>query len=223
MKKSIILMLAASTLLFASCASSRFYSEKASAIQPIAFVQPYSYITDAIDDWATEYLDEVSQVNQELLSKAVNSVGLPIQKSVAMAYNKEERSALNDWMHRFGNMNATAARDLVIPGELRDAVGKSGCRYGLVVADFGYLKNAKELALEKGIDTATKVLDAVLNKSIDLSDNAESCLNSVYALIFDNQTGNVVWFGSQPRRYKKNPVDPRIINDQVNALFKDFR
>ena len=92
-----------------------------------------------------------------------------------------------------------------------------------MVADFGYLKNAKELALEKAIDTATKVLDAVLNNNIDLSDNTESCLNSVYALIFDNQTGNVVWFGSQPRRYKKNPVDPRIINDQVNALFKDFR
>ncbi len=48
-------------------------------------------------------------------------------------------------------------------------------------------------------------------------------MNGIFGLVFDNKTGEVVWYGAKPRRYKKNPVDPSVITDQLGALLKDFR
>ena len=224
MKKIVfILTLTLSSLLFASCAASRFYSGPASTIRPIALVQPYSYITDAVGNWSTEYLDDISKLNQDLISSAVNSAGLPIGNTVPMTYDKLEPSMFNDWMRDLAYVGPGRAKYLAVPGELRDAVEGSGCRYGLVITDLGYLKNPDELAFEYAVDVVGKVLDAVLNNEINVGSDAEAYLNGVFALIFDNQTGEVVWYGAQPRRYKKNPVDPRTISAQINALFKDFR
>ena len=33
----------------------------------------------------------------------------------------------------------------------------------------------------------------------------------------------VVWYGAQPRRYEKSPVNQRTLSEQLQDLFKDFR
>ena len=222
MKRITILSLAIASMLFSSCASSRFFSQKASDIRPIVLVEPFAYITDAVGDWSTKYLDDASKYNQQLVSEIVSSMGLPIEKDVPMEYHTQQSAQTDAWMRRLGDIGA-GARDLEIPAVIRDAVKKSGCRYGLLITDLGYLKNPKTYAIEKGIDTGSRVLNAVLYNDIDLSSDAEAYLNGVFALVFDNQTGKVVWYGAQPRRYKKSPVDQRTMSDQLQALFKDFR
>ena len=223
MKRITILTLAIASMFFSSCASSRFFSQKASDIRPIALVEPYAYITDAVGDWSTKYLDNASRINQQLVSEIVTSMGLPIEKNVPVEYHTQRSAQTDAWMRRLGDMGAGAAKELEIPAVIRDAVKKSGCRYGMLITDLGYLKNPDTYAFEKVLDTGTRVLDAVLNNSIDLSSDAEAYLNGVFALVFDNQTGKVVWYGAQPRRYKKSPVDQRTMSDQLQALFKDFR
>ena len=223
MKRIAILTLAFASMLFSSCASSKFFSQKASDIRPIALVEPFAYITDAVGDWSTKYLDNASRINQQLVSEIVTSMGLPIEKNVPMEYHTQQSAQTDAWMRRLGDMSAGTAKELEIPAVIRDAVKKSGCRYGLLITDLGYLKNPDTYAFEKALDTGTRILDAVLNNSIDLSSDAEAYLNGVFALVFDNQTGKVVWYGVQPRRYKKCPVDQRTMSDQLQALFKDFR
>ena len=67
MKKSVFaLVCLIGVALFTSCNTSKFFSQKASDIQPIALVEPYSYITDAVGDFSTDYLPDASRFNQLL-------------------------------------------------------------------------------------------------------------------------------------------------------------
>ena len=223
MKKSIFVILAMIPLVLSSCASSKFFSQRASDLRPIAIVEPYAYITDAVGDWSTKYLDDASRLNQKLVAEIVASMELPIEKTVAMEYHSEQSAQTDAWMRRLGDINAGAARELEIPEAIREAVRKSGCRYGLLITDLGYLKDPDGYAFEKALDTGMRVLDAVLNNEISLDSDAEAYLNGVYALVFDSTTGKVAWYGAQPRRYKKSPVDHRTLSEQLQALFKDFR
>lgn len=218
-----ILLLASFMLFLASCSTSKFFSGTASSIRPIALVQPYSYITDAIGDWGTKYLDDVSRVNEELIVNTLNSAGLPIEQTVAMDYNRQEASQLTSWMHKLGDLNAGSARDLVIPSGLRDAVTASGCRYGMVIVDLGYLKNSEQYALERTVENVGRVIDFFARNELSFGSDSEAFMNGIFGLVFDNKTGEVVWYGAQPRKYKKNPIDPRTISDQLGALLKDFR
>ena len=224
MKKHTLFLLLALPMLFASCASSTFFSQKASEIRPIALVESYSYITDAVADFTTDYLPHASRYNQLLINDIVNSLGMPVEKTVSVDFDAANRnSQLGSWMYDLTDLSSNKAKNLIIPTEIRDAVRKSGCRYGLLITDVGYSKSAKQYALERGVDIAMKITDFFLYNSIDLSKETEAYTNGVWALVFDNQTGRVVWFGKQPRRYEYNPLDHQSMTEQLTKLFKDFR
>lgn len=224
MKRSILIALAVLPLFFSSCATSSFFSQTAADISPIALVEPFAFITDAIGDWPTSYLEEASSVNQRMVAEIVSSMGLPIQATVPMAYHTPGSAETDVWMRRFADMGSARAKELEIPANIRDAVTGSGCRYGLLITDIGYLKNPDEYKLEKTMDITGRVLEAVVNNNIIFGSNAtDAYLNGVFAMVFDNQTGKVVWYGAQPRRNKKNPVDLQSLTKQLQALFKDFK
>ena len=217
-------MLLAVPMFFTSCGASKFLSKEASDIRPVALVESYSYITDAVDDWATDYLPDASRLNQLLVSDVVNSLGLPIEQTISVDFDAANpKSKLGKWMYDLVNLSSSRARNLVIPAEICDAVRKSGCRYGLLITDVGYSKNARQYALEQGIDIAMKITDFILNGNVDLSEKAEAYTNGVFALVFDNQTGEVVWYGKRPRRYEYNPLDRESLMKQLSKLFADFQ
>lgn len=224
MKKHVLFLLLAVPMLLGSCASSKFYSQKAEDIRPIALVESYSYITDAVFDFTTDYLPDASRFNQLLINDIMNSSGMPIQKTVSVDFDAANPdSQLGAWMMGMLDLSTSRAKNLIIPAEIRDAVRQSGCRYGLLISDVGYSKNAKQYALEEGLDIAMKISDIIFYNSIDLSKDAEAYTNGIWALVFDNQTGRVVWFGKQPRRYEYDPLDKKSLTEQLNKLFKGFR
>lgn len=224
MKKHTLILLIGAAMLFVSCSSSKFFSKKASDIRPVALVEPYSYITDAVADFSTDYLPDASRFNQLLVTDIVKSVGMPIEKTVSMDFDAADRkSKLSSWMYNLVDLSPNSAKSLVVPSEIRDAVRQSGCRYGLLIADVGYSKNAKQYAIEEGIETATKIADFIINGGLDFSKETEAYVNGVFALIFDNQTGEVVWYGSRPRRYQYNPLDRQSLTKQLTKLFADFQ
>ena len=224
MKKHILILLLAVPMLFASCGTSKFFSQKASDIRPIALVEPYSYITDAVVDFSTDYLPDASRFNQLLVTDIVKSLGMPINKIVSVDFDAANKnSKLGSWMYNLVDLSASSAQRLIVPDEIRNAVRESGCRYGLLITDVGYSKNAKQLALEEGIEIGTKIADFVLNNSISFSKETEAYVNGVFALVFDNQTGEVVWYGSRPRRYEYNPLDRKSLTKQLTKLFADFQ
>ena len=224
MKKPILILLLAVPMLFASCGTSKFFSQKASDIRPIALVEPYSYITDAVVDFSTDYLPDASRFNQLLVTDIVKSLGMPINKIVSVDFDAANKnSKLGSWMYNLVDLSASSAQRLIVPDEIRNAVRESGCRYGLLITDVGYSKNAKQLALEEGIEIGTKIADFVLNNSISFSKETEAYVNGVFALVFDNQTGEVVWYGSRPRRYEYNPLDRQSLTKQLTKLFADFQ
>ena len=223
MKKHLFLLLAV-PMLFASCGTSKFFSESAADIRPMALVESYSYITDAVADFSTDYLPDASRYNQLLITDVVNSLGLPVQKTVSVDYDvANPKSKLGSWMHHLLDLSASSAKNLTVPEEIRDAVRKSGCRYGLLITDVGYSKNADQYALEQGIEIATKVADFIINRSVDLSKDTEAHVNAVFSLIFDNNTGQVVWYGSRPKRYENDPLDRSSMMEQLTKLFADFK
>lgn len=223
MKKHVLFLLLAVPMLFGSCASSKFYSQKAEDIRPIALVESYSYITDAVFDFSTDYLPYASRFNQLLINDIMTSSGMPIQKTVSVDFDAANPdSQLGTWMMGMLDLSTSSAKNLIIPTEIRDAVRQSGCRYGLLISDVGYSKNAKQYALEEGLEIAMKISDIIFYNSIDLSKESEAYTNGIWALMFDNQTGRVVWFGKQPRRYEYDPLDKKSLTEQLNKLFKGF-
>ena len=223
MKKHFLLLLIAVPLFFASCSTSKFFSGNASDIRSIALVEPYSYITDAVADFSTDYLPDASRYNQLLVTDIVNSFGMPIKSTISMGIDAANRkSKLSSWMYNLVDLSAASAKKLVVPDEIRSAVRESGCRYGLLITDVGYSKNARQYALEEGIEIGMKIADFIFNNSVDLSKDTEAFVNGVFALIFDNQTGQVVWYGSRPRRYEYNPLDRESLTKQLTKLFADF-
>ena len=121
------------------------------------------------------------------------------------------------------DLSAKRAKYLVVPDEIRNAVRQNGCRYGLLITDVGYSKNARQLALEETVEVGMKIADFIFNNSIDLSKETEAYVNGVFALIFDSQTGEAVWYGKQPRRYEYNPLERKGLTKQLAKLFKDFQ
>ena len=208
---------------FTSCGTSKFFNQKASDIQPIALVESYSYITDAVADFSTDYLPDASRFNQLLVTDIVTSLGMPIKKTVTVDFDAENKdSKLGSWMYNLVDLSASNARYLIVPDEIRNAVRESGCRYGLLITDVGYSKNATQLALEEGIEVGMKIADYVFNHNIDFSKETEAYLNGVFALVFDSKTGEAVWYGSRPRRYEYNPIERKSLAKQLTKLFKDF-
>lgn len=224
MKKRFLFLLIAVPMLFASCGTSKFFSGNASDIRPIALVEPYSYITDAVADFTTDYLPDASRFNQLLVTDVVNSLGMPIQKTISVDFDAANRkSKLGSWMYDLVDLSTSSAQKLAVPTEIRDAVRESGCRYGLLITDVGYSKNARQYALEEGIEIGMKIADFIFNNSVDFSKETEAYVNGVFALVFDNQTGEVVWYGKRPRRYEYNPLDRESLTKQLTKLFADFK
>ena len=225
MKKTVFaLMCLIGVVFFTSCGTSKFFNQKASDIRPITLVESYSYITDAVADFSTDYLPDASRFNQLLITDIVNTLGMPIKKTVTVDFDAaNKKSKLGAWMYNLADLSASSARNLIVPDEIRNAVRESGCRYGLLITDIGYSKNAKQLALEEGIEVGSKIADFFFNNNIDFSRETEAYLNGMYALVFDSQTGEAVWYGSKPRRYEYNPLDRQSLTEQLTKLFKDFR
>lgn len=224
MKKHILFFMLAVPMLLASCGTSKFFSHQAADIQSIALVEPYSYITDAVADFSTDYLPDASRFNQLLITDIVNTLGMPVKKTVSVDFDAANpKSKLGSWMNNLANLSSNSAKFIVVPDEIRKAVRESGCRYGLLITDVGYSKNARQLALEETVEVGMKIADYIFNNSIDLSKETEAYVNGVSALIFDSQTGESVWYGKRPRRYEYNPLDRVSLTKQLTKLFKDFK
>ncbi|MBP5797004.1 MAG: hypothetical protein J6W26_01870 [Bacteroidales bacterium] len=224
MKKLSLFLLLAIPAFFISCGTSKFFSHQASELQSIALVEPYSYITDAVADFSTDYLPDASRFNQLLITDIVNSLGMPIKKTISVDFDAANpKSKLGSWMYNLVDLSAKRAKYLVVPDEIRNAVRQNGCRYGLLITDVGYSKNARQLALEETVEVGMKIADFIFNNSIDLSKETEAYVNGVFALIFDSQTGEAVWYGKQPRRYEYNPLERKGLTKQLAKLFKDFQ
>ena len=222
MKKHLFLLLLVTPVLFSSCATSNFFYQGPNNIQSIAMVEPYAYLTDAVGNWSTNYLPSPSRFNHELVSEIVTSM-MPVREEVSVGHDfQEPNSKAGAWMRSLSRMSASEARQQVIPNDIREAVRKSGCPYGMVITDIGFVKNADQLTFERVLDVAASVLDYVMNSNIDVYSDTEAYRNGIYALIFDSESGKVVWYGSRPLQSNRNPLDYRTLTKQLNTLFKDF-
>lgn len=210
-------------LVFTSCATSKFYSQDAATVRPLALVQPFSYLTDAVGDFATDYYEPVAKVNNAILMETIPTLGLPIEKVIPFEFNCADKSnATVRWMRHLADVGKSGAKNMTVPSDLINAVKGSGCRYGMVLSDIGYVKNARQYNIEKAIETAMKIADALINNHIEISDDTEAYLNGLFSVIFDTQTGKVVWFGTAPRSYKFNPLDGADMKKQLTKLYKAF-
>ena len=223
MKRIIFPLAIVAALVFSSCATSMFYSQDASSVRPLALVQPCSYLTDAVGDFSTVYYEPVSKANNDILMETIPTMGLPIEKVVPFEFNCADKSdATVRWMRRLGDVNMSGAKEMKVPAEILDAVKASGCRYGMVLSDIGYVKNARQYNIEKALETGVKIADAIVNNHYDLSDDTEPYLNGLFSVIFDAETGKIVWFGTAPRSYKFNPLDEGDMKKQLTKLYKAF-
>lgn len=224
MKRIIFPLAIVVAMVFTSCATSKFYSQDASTVRPLALVQPCSYLTDAVGDFSTVYYEPVSKVNNAILMETIPTLGLPIEKVVPFEFNCADKSdATVRWMRHLADVGAGGAKSMTVPTEILDAVKGSGCRYGLLLSDIGYVKNARQYNLEKAIETGMKIADALINNHIEISDDTEAYLNGLFSVIFDAETGKVVWFGTAPRSYKFNPLDSGDMKKQLSKLYKAFQ
>ena len=223
MKRILFPLAILAALVFSSCATSKFYSQDAATVRPLALVQPCSYLTDAVGDFPTDYYEPVAKVNNAILMETIPTLGLPIEKVVPFEFNCADKSdATVRWMRRLADVGKTGAKNMTVPSNILDAVKGSGCRYGMVLSDIGYVKNARQYNIEKAIETGVKIADAIVNNHYDLSDDTEAYLNGLFSVIFDAETGKVVWFGTSPRSYKFNPLDGRDMKKQLSKLYKAF-
>ena len=223
MKRILFPLAIVAALVFTSCANSKFYSQDASTVRPLALVQPCSYLTDAVGDFATVYYGPVSMVNNAILMETIPTLGLPIEKVVPFEFNCADKSdATVRWMRHLADVGKSGAKNMTIPSDILEAVKGSGCRYGMLLSDIGYVKNARQYNLEKTIEMGMKIADALINNHIEISDDTEAYLNGLFSVIFDAQTGEVVWFGTAPRSYKFNPLDSGDMKKQLSKLYKAF-
>ena len=223
MKRIIFPLAILAALVFTSCATSKFYSQNTSTVRPMALVQPCSYLTDAVGDFSTVYFESVSKANNAILMETIPTLGLPIEKVVPFEFNCADKSdATVRWMRHLADVGAAGAKKMTVPADILDAVKGSGCRYGLLLSDIGYVKNAREYNFEKALEEGVKIMDVIINHHYDFSNDTEAYLNGLFSVIFDAETGKVVWFGTAPRSYKFNPLDEGDMKKQLSKLYKAF-
>ena len=212
MKK--IIILAAAALLLCSCATSRFFNKtKAADFNDIALVQPYSNVNIKTVK-ARVYSDSLSRVNRKIVTSAVQSLAIPIKTTV--------QASDPEWMLRLYDIAPNHANWLQVPDVIRNAVTESGCRYGLLVTDVGYIMDRDAVIAEEVVDAGLTLLNYALTGKNYYYNTVVSCKNSIYAIIYDNQTGEVVWYGSIKSDEARNPLNRQTVNKQVTTLFRPF-
>lgn len=221
MKKHLFLLVAA-CLVFASCGTSKFFAQQAPEIRSIALVQPYSFVTDAVGDLATNYLEDASNYNQQIVTELAATI-MPVDTVINLDYGEEgPDSNLAYWMHHLRGLKAKDAQDIIIPAALRNLVKESGYRYGMVLTDIGYAKNPKQYMVEKVVETGIALIGLLADRSVYVGATSDPYENGLYSLIFDSQTGKVVWFGNRLQNKSYNPLDPSKVGKQLKKLYKDF-
>ena len=190
MKRIIFPLAVLAALVFTSCATSKFYSQDAATVRPLALVQPCSYLTDAVGDFPTDYYEPVAKVNNAILMETIPTLGLPIEKVIPFEFNCADKSdATVRWMRRLADVNAGSAKNMTVPSDLLEAVKGSGCRYGMVLSDIGYVKNARQYNIEKSIEMGMKIADFLINNHLELSNDTEAYLNGLFSVIFRRPDG----------------------------------
>lgn len=223
MKKNLFLLLISLPFVLVSCGTSKFFAGQASDVNSIALVQPYSYLTDAIGDFSTNFIEEPSKINSALVQELVSHMGLPIQQVVAFDYDYSNlKSPLNKWLRNLPEISAGTAKDIAIPAELLEAARESGAPYALLISDTGFVKNADQYTAEVVLENTARVLDFLLNDNLDLTKDTDEYMNCMGALLINTQTGKAVWYGSRPKDAKCNPLDKNSIQKQLDKLFKAF-
>lgn len=225
MKRNLLTLLAAACMLV-SCGTSKFFvGSTAASVQPVALVQPYSYITNAVIDIQTQYVEEASLINQQLLTEETQTLGLAVQTVVPFECSPVDmHDPVSIWLFSLSNVAAKEAAHLIVPDDLKNAVAESGCRYGLVLVDVGYVKSAKQYVVEEAVGVGLSILEAVIDKDkamIHGSSNSAHA-NAMFSLIFDATTGQVLWYGARRQEDNFNPTDRSHMRRQLGYLFKDF-
>lgn len=212
MKK--IAILAAAALLLCSCATSRFFNKtKAADLNDIALVQPYSNVTFETLK-SRFYSDSLSTVNRGIVTSAINSLAIPVK---TMVYASDP-----EWMLRLADITPNHANWLQPPQAIRDAISASGCRYGLLVTDIGYIMDRNAVLVGEALDAGISLLNYALTGNMYFYNNVVTRRNSVYAVVYDNQTGEIVWYGSIKSDEDRNPLNRKTVNKQVTSLFRPF-
>jgi hypothetical protein len=221
MKTTVYSILAASILLLSSCASSKFKTNGTdpSTITELSILEPVSYIHGINKGNQSELSDSLSFYSQVLWTDVIkqNQYRLPTISKLNID-DVHESSIIAQQTVEFLDMLAVSKniQNVPVPPMVIAALDAEQSRYGLLSVHSGFTRRKGNYTGQILKSIGIGVLTMGMYYPVPSKSNS-----TLFIAIVDNQTSQPVFFKTSTLM-DKEPLDPKVLNKQLDKLFKGY-
>ena len=218
-KTGLLIAIAATVIMTASCAVTKYASEvPAAQVTPIALVQPLSHIEYMDNSHRMTLNDTLCAASSAMIAKIAGEF-LPIDCVIPVNYT-EEMAAEVDVLP---GLDPRTLMSATIPEATRELILGSGHRYGAVVFARGFTRErggyASDIAKGVILGIATAVLTMGMVTAYGI---AEKCGSQISIMIVDAEANRVVYYDRSLTR-ELEPLKENHIRSQLKSVLKGFK
>ncbi|MDE5439613.1 hypothetical protein KRE40_16730 [Elizabethkingia meningoseptica] len=218
MKKTFIFLVAA--ILLNSCASAVLTSKtvKASEIKSMVNFEPISFVHLIQKGNQNKMNDSLSNVSTQLLSSVIiNNTNPKVEKQITFS-NPEIKSRIEtDILKTMSEIIKTKKIDQIKTTPLMDSIVKNeNQRFALCIITSGFDRRKGNYGnqVAKGVGIGLLTLGLYTSVPVKAS-------TSMYAMIYDAQNSNVVFYKHIPA-VEKSPTDKKNLSNLYQELFEGY-
>ncbi len=208
-------------IFLSSCASSKFKSNGTdpSTIKELSILQPVSFIYGINKGDESELVDSLSFYSQVLWLDVIkqNQHRLP-NTSKLLINDPFEASVVAQQTVEFLDVLffAKDIKSISVPPNIIAALDQGESRYGLLTVHSGFTRRKGNYRIQ--VLKAVGIGILTMGYYYPLPDKSNS---SIFVAIVDRETSEAVFFKTS-ELLDKEPLDPKILNKQLNQLFKGY-
>ena len=243
MKIRLVLAALSALVALSSCGPVKYSSSQhldLKSVPEYAFIEPVADVLYYDRKNKPVYDAELSDEAADLIATIVSSQRYPFSRVIGMDYDRADRS-IRKWIQSIGSVSTSRLDRVKVPGNLLDAIDRSGHRYGVVIFSSGYIRSREAIRYEETSEAIGNVLGAALDALVnsDKKDQdgkkKESSYKpysnpekktpydcNLYCVVIDTNTDEIVHYIHPVPFFEKNPLDGRDMESMLSDLLADF-
>ncbi|MBR7005268.1 MAG: hypothetical protein IKI00_09925 [Bacteroidales bacterium] len=208
------------------------------SVPEYAFIEPVADILYYDRKNKPVYDPEFSAEAADLITSIVSSQRYPFSEVMRMDYDHSDRK-VRKWIQNIGSVSTSRLSKVRVPGDLLDAIDRSGHRYGVVIFSTGFIRSREAIRYEERQEAIGNVigaaLDAIFNKKNKDEDKKKSTYEpysdpsnktpydcNMYCVVIDSVSDEIVHYIHPIPFLEKDPLNGRDMDTMLSRLLKDF-
>ena len=208
------------------------------SVQEYAFIEPVADVLYYDRKNKPVYDADLSEEAADLITSIVSSQRYPFSGVIRMDYDRSDRE-IRKWIQNIGSVSTSRLSRVRVPGDLLDAIDRSGHRYGVIIFSSGFIRSREAIRYEETQEAIGNVLGAVLNAIINKKDKDDEKKKStyepysnpenktpydcnMYCVVIDTESDEIVHYIHPVPFLEKDPLNGSDMETMLNRLLREF-